>query len=145
MSHFKQEKILNRIQVFDLGFVWRRERDLNPRYTYRCTHDFQSCSFGHSDISPFFSSFIRASVFPRRLAIISYFLFFCKNLAALIYNFSFFIVLFSSFLALAFSPLYFYIFRLYLSFKISCFFIDFYVKINIKYYQAYKGVFIWNG
>ena len=25
---------------------WRRERDSNPRYTFRCTHDFQSCTFG---------------------------------------------------------------------------------------------------
>ena len=26
-----QEKILNQTQVFDLGFVWRKVRDSNPR------------------------------------------------------------------------------------------------------------------
>ena len=31
IPHFGQEKILNRTQVFDLGFVWRSGRDSNPR------------------------------------------------------------------------------------------------------------------
>ena len=32
-------------------FIWRRVRDLNPRYGVHRTHDFQSCSFGRSDNS----------------------------------------------------------------------------------------------
>ena|SRR5690606_15557089 len=31
---------------------WWRERDSNPRCPFRNIHDFQSCSFNHSDISP---------------------------------------------------------------------------------------------
>ncbi len=31
---------------------WWRERDSNPRCPFRDIHDFQSCSFGHSDTSP---------------------------------------------------------------------------------------------
>ena len=31
---------------------WRRERDSNPRCPFQDIHDFQSCSFDHSDISP---------------------------------------------------------------------------------------------
>ena len=34
--------------------VWRREGDSNPRYTFGRTHDFQSCPFGLSGISPIF-------------------------------------------------------------------------------------------
>ena len=33
-------------------FVWRRERDSNPRYILRYTHAFQACPFSHSGISP---------------------------------------------------------------------------------------------
>src|SRR5437762_841622 len=32
--------------------VWWRERDSNPRCPFRNIHDFQSCSFNHSDTSP---------------------------------------------------------------------------------------------
>ena len=35
-----------------LGEGWWRERDSNPRCPFRDIHDFQSCSFDHSDISP---------------------------------------------------------------------------------------------
>ena len=31
---------------------WWRERDSNPRCPFRNIHDFQSCSFNHSDTSP---------------------------------------------------------------------------------------------
>ena len=31
---------------------WWRERDSNPRCPFQDIHDFQSCSFDHSDISP---------------------------------------------------------------------------------------------
>lgn len=31
---------------------WWRERDSNPRCIFRNIHDFQSCSFSHSDTSP---------------------------------------------------------------------------------------------
>ena len=34
------------------GLFWRRARDSNPRTGYSPLHDFQSCSFGHSDNSP---------------------------------------------------------------------------------------------
>ena len=33
-------------------FVWRRERDSNPRYGIRRTHAFQACTLSHSVISP---------------------------------------------------------------------------------------------
>ncbi len=32
--------------------IWRRVRDLNPWDSVNRLHDFQSCSFGHSDNSP---------------------------------------------------------------------------------------------
>ena len=35
-----------------LSKIWWRERDSNPRYPFRSIHDFQSCSFDHSDTSP---------------------------------------------------------------------------------------------
>jgi hypothetical protein len=38
---------------------WWRERDSNPRCPFRNIHDFQSCSFNHSDISPKRSLFLR--------------------------------------------------------------------------------------
>ena len=34
----------------DTSFLWRRVRDLNPRYQ-KGTQHFQCCSFGHSDNS----------------------------------------------------------------------------------------------
>ena len=38
--------------VEGLGEDWWRERDSNPRCLFQDIHDFQSCSFDHSDISP---------------------------------------------------------------------------------------------
>ena len=37
--------------AFPSGFLWRRVRDLNPRYL-KGTHDFQSCALDHSANSP---------------------------------------------------------------------------------------------
>ncbi len=39
-------------------YLWRRERDSNPRYGLTRTHTFQACSLSHSDTSPKFSHFI---------------------------------------------------------------------------------------
>ncbi len=41
-----------RSQTKPLGEDWWRERDSNPRCPFRNIHDFQSCSFDHSDTSP---------------------------------------------------------------------------------------------
>jgi hypothetical protein len=35
-----------------LFWIWRRERDSNPRYGLTRIHAFQACSFNHSDTSP---------------------------------------------------------------------------------------------
>ncbi len=38
--------------LYDTFTRWWRERDSNPRYPFQNIHDFQSCSFDRSDISP---------------------------------------------------------------------------------------------
>ena len=47
-----------------LGEGWWRERDSNPRYPFRDKHDFQSCAFNRSAISPqIFNYYFLAVVF----------------------------------------------------------------------------------
>lgn len=48
----------------DWGKDWR-ERDSNPRCPLQSIHDFQSCSFSHSDISPHLNSKLKIDVFQK--------------------------------------------------------------------------------
>ena len=48
-KHHSKRPLLSGRQKW--SFCWRRLRDLNPRYGVHRIHDFQSCSFGHSDKS----------------------------------------------------------------------------------------------
>lgn len=49
--------------------VWWRERDSNPRCPFRNIHDFQSCSFNHSDTSPNKNLLLRIQLLQRNFNI----------------------------------------------------------------------------
>lgn len=63
----KRMKVKNKIkksQTFAGFFLWRRERDLNPRYLFGIPV-FETGTFDHSDISAQFTVISNRSSFPK--------------------------------------------------------------------------------
>ncbi len=50
-----------------LFYVWRRERDSNPRYSLHRIHTFQACAFNRSATSPLFFHFEHCPILDARL------------------------------------------------------------------------------